>query len=134
MTTIPTPLRMMGAPGSPYTRKMRAVLRYRRVPYLFLLQNSPEVAKLPAAKVPLLPTFYLPDESGEIVPVTDSTPLIRRFEAAFDRLTAEQREVVSLARILRLPHKEIAARMGKSEVAVRSLLSRALVALSAELG
>jgi glutathione S-transferase len=81
--TLPTPLQMMGAPGSPYTRKMRSLLRYRRIPYLFFQQNSPEAAKLPKARVPLLPTFYLPDEAGETVPVTDSTPLIRRFESAF---------------------------------------------------
>ncbi len=78
--TLPTPLEMMGAPGSPYTRKMRAILRYRRIPYRFILQHSPEAAELPAPKVPLLPTFYLPNEAGAIVAVTDSTPLIRRFE------------------------------------------------------
>ncbi len=82
--TLATPLTMMGAPGSPYTRKMRAVLRYRRIPYRLMQQNSPEVAKMPAARVPLLPTFYLPNEAGEVVAVTDSTPLIRRFEAAFE--------------------------------------------------
>ncbi len=82
--TLPTPLQMMGAPGSPYTRKMRAVLRYRRIPFRFIQQNSREAAKLPAAKVPLLPTFYLPDASGAVAPVTDSTPLIRRFEEAFE--------------------------------------------------
>ena len=82
--TLPTPLKMMGAPGSPYTRKMRAVLRYRRIPYLFILQNTPQAEKLPSAKVPLLPTFYLPNEPGEIVPTTDSTPLIRRFENEFE--------------------------------------------------
>ncbi len=81
--TLPTPLKMMGAPGSPYSRKMRALLRYRRIPYLFVLQNSAEARELPRARVPLLPTFYLPDDSGEIVAVTDSTPLIRRFEDAF---------------------------------------------------
>jgi glutathione S-transferase len=75
---------MMGSPGSPYTRKMRAVLRYRRIPYLFIQQNSPQAEKLPRAKVPLLPTFYLPDEAGEIVATTDSTPLIRRFENEFE--------------------------------------------------
>jgi glutathione S-transferase len=75
---------MMGAPGSPYTRKMRSLLRYRRIPYLFIQQNSREAAKLPGARVPLLPTFYLPDEKGEVAPVTDSTPLIRRFEKAFE--------------------------------------------------
>ena len=80
---LSTPLLMMGAPGSPYTRKMRAVMRYRRIPFNFIQQNSKEAAKQPAAKVPLLPTFYLPNEKGEIVPTTDSTPLIRRFEQAF---------------------------------------------------
>jgi glutathione S-transferase len=75
---------MMGAPGSPYTRKMRSLLRFRRIPYLFIQQNSAEAAKLPGARVPLLPTFYLPDEKGEVAPVTDSTPLIRRFEKAFE--------------------------------------------------
>ena len=82
--TLPDPLQMMGAPGSPYTRKMRGVLRYRRIPFLFIQQNSPEAAKQPSAKVPLLPTFYLPDEAGELIPVTDSTPLIRRFERAVE--------------------------------------------------
>ena len=82
--TLPTPLEMMGAPGSPYTRKMRALLRYRRIPYVFIQQNSPEAARRPVARVPLLPTFYLPDEAGEVVATTDSTPLIRRFERAFE--------------------------------------------------
>lgn len=63
---------------------MRAVLRYRRIPFEFILQFSREAEGLPAAKVPLLPTFYLPDERGEIVATTDSTPLIRRFERAFE--------------------------------------------------
>ncbi len=81
--SLPIPLEMMGAPGSPYSRKMRAVLRYRRIPYVFIQQSSPEAARLPRARVPLLPTFYLPNAAGEIEPVTDSTPLIRRFEDAF---------------------------------------------------
>jgi len=74
---------MMGAPGSPYTRKMRSLLRYRHIPYRMIFQGSPEHRALPAPKVPLLPTFYLPDARGAIVPVTDSTPLIRRFEREF---------------------------------------------------
>ena len=56
-----------------------------------------------------------------------------RLEAAFDRLGEEQREVILLARVLGLPHAEIARRTGLGEAAVRSRLSRALVALSAEL-
>jgi glutathione S-transferase len=83
VTSLVTPLVMMGAPGSPYTRKMRALLRYRRIPFRMILNFSKEHAARPKPRVALLPTFYLPDESGEEVAVTDSTPLLRRFEAAF---------------------------------------------------
>ena len=55
------------------------------------------------------------------------------FEAAFDQLSEDHREVIVQSRILSLPHREIARNTGRSEVAVRSLLSRALVALSAEM-
>ena len=81
--TLATPLTLLGAPGSPYTRKMLGVLRYRHIPYRLILQGSPEHLKRPQPKVPLLPTFYLPDDTGQEVAVTDSTPLIRRFEAEF---------------------------------------------------
>ncbi len=77
-------LTFMGAPGSPYTRKMRALLRYRRIPYRFLISGAGGREDLPAAKVRLLPTFYLPNEAGELEAVVDSTPLIRRFEGEFD--------------------------------------------------
>lgn len=80
---IATPLWMMGAPGSPYTRKMRAYLRYRLIPYRQILQGSEAHMARPQPKVGLLPTFYLPDENGNEVAVTDSTPLIRRFEREF---------------------------------------------------
>jgi glutathione S-transferase len=59
---------------------MLGVLRYRRIAYRFMLPSNPRLRDLPKPKVPLLPTFYLPDEAGELVAVTDSTPLIRRFE------------------------------------------------------
>lgn len=84
MTTPSLPLTLMGAPGSPYTRKMRSVLRYRNIPYRMIQQGSEEHQSRPKPKVELLPTFYLPDESGEEVAVTDSTPLIRRFENEFE--------------------------------------------------
>ena len=74
------PVTLSGAPGSPYTRKMLAVLRYRRIPYRYLTLGHPRMAQMPRPKVQLLPTFYLPDESGALVAVTDSTPLIRRVE------------------------------------------------------
>lgn len=77
------PLLLKGSPASPYTRKMVAVLRYRRLPYSWVISGSARAAALPKAKVELLPTFYLPDAAGELQPENDSTPLIRRFEAAY---------------------------------------------------
>ncbi len=82
--TLPTPLLFSGAPGSPYTRKMLALLRYRRIPHRLILSMSDDQTELPRPKVRLLPTFYLPNEQGELEAVVDSTPLIRRFESAFE--------------------------------------------------
>jgi RNA polymerase sigma factor (sigma-70 family) len=56
---------------------------------------------------------------------------VLRIEAAFDRLPEAWRDVVAQNRILGMSHGEIAAMTGKTEVAVRSLLHRALVKLSA---
>ncbi len=78
-----TVLRFMGAPGSPYTRKMLALLRFRRIPYEFMIGGPDPALGLPRPKVPLLPTFYLPNPQGTIEAVVDSTPLIRRFEREF---------------------------------------------------
>ena len=76
---------LMGVAGSPYTRKMLAVLRYRQIPYRFIIASNiagGELNGLPAPKVSLLPTFFLPSAGGKLEAVTDSTPLIRRFEAS----------------------------------------------------
>jgi glutathione S-transferase len=75
------PILLSGAPGSPYTRKMLAVLRYRRLPYRFMVQGSAAQQAMPQPKVQLLPTFYLPGPTGELEAVTDSSPLIRHLEA-----------------------------------------------------
>ncbi len=75
------PLKLKGAPGSPYTRKMLALLRFRHIPYEFLVGDQATALGLPEPKVALLPTFYLPDASGALQAEVDSTPLIRRFEA-----------------------------------------------------
>ncbi len=76
------PIAIRGAPGSPYARKMLAVLRYRRIPYRFLvgLWTKDEVDSLPSPKVDLLPTFYFETDDG-VEAVVDSTPIIRRLEA-----------------------------------------------------
>ena len=76
-----TRLELTGAAGSPYTRKMLGVLRYRHIPYSVFWGNGNIPHGYPAPKVRLLPTFFFPDgEDGALVPVTDSTPIIRRLE------------------------------------------------------
>ena len=79
-----TSYRLLGGPGSPYSLKMRAVLRYRRIPYRLLLASHRAPPEgMPRSKVPLLPTFYFPGANGELEAVTDSTPIIRRLENEF---------------------------------------------------
>jgi RNA polymerase sigma-70 factor (ECF subfamily) len=53
-----------------------------------------------------------------------------RLEDAFARLTEEEREVITLSRIAKVPHAEIAARLGRSPGAVRTRVCRALARLS----
>lgn len=77
-------LELMGAPGSPYTRKMLALLRFRHIPYHMIwggVTGAPE--GYPKPKVPLLPTFYFRDADGNREAVVDSTPIIRRLERQY---------------------------------------------------
>ena len=55
---------------------------------------------------------------------------LARVEAGFAKLAPEKQEVVLMARLMGLSHAEIAKELGKSEVAVRSMLSRALAELA----
>jgi glutathione S-transferase len=74
-------LTVIGAPGSPYSRKLRAVLRYRRIPHAWVHRMSPESRALPQPRVPLLPTVVTATGPGGALEArTDSTPLIRAFE------------------------------------------------------
>lgn len=54
---------------------------------------------------------------------------VEQLEGAFDQLPEHYREVVTLARLVGLPHDEIAERTGRSVGAVRQILGRALVKL-----
>lgn len=58
---------------------------------------------------------------------------LARVEAAFGKLAPEKQEVVLMSRLMGLSHAEIAAELGKTEIAVRSILSRALAELAAML-
>ena len=84
--SVRDPIKLSGVPGSPYTRKMLAVLRYRRIPYRLLL-NGGSVPGMPQPKVRLLPTFYLPGPDGSLEAVVDSTPIIRRLEEEYSGRT-----------------------------------------------
>ena len=81
MTTEPYPL--IGVPASPYSRKLRAVFRYRRIPFNWINQGSPEAQSLPTPKVSLIPQLMMRNEDGQLVARTDTTPLIREFENLF---------------------------------------------------
>jgi glutathione S-transferase len=84
-----TVVELMGAPGSPYTRKMLALMRYRHITYRVSWQSITSPSDIsykdrPKPKVALLPTYYLPDANSEIQAVTDSTPILRRFEEEYE--------------------------------------------------
>ena len=84
---------LIGAPPSPYTRKMIALLRYRHIPYEIIWGNPGDLLDGEGAfsdlgieppKPVLLPTFIMRDDRGEFQTVTDSTPIIRRLENEFE--------------------------------------------------
>lgn len=59
---------------------------------------------------------------------------LSRVELAFGKLRQEEQDVIVMAKMMGLSRAEIAAELGKSEVAVRSMLSRAMARLTELLG
>ena len=55
---------------------------------------------------------------------------VERVERAFEKLSEEQREVITLAHVAGQSRAEIADQMGRSEGALRVLLHRSLVRLA----
>jgi glutathione S-transferase len=79
-----TPLKLVGGFGSPYTRKMRAVLRFRRIPFTWIMRGSPGDVGIPAVPVALIPVLVFPGEAGRADDaMVDSTFQIRRLEKTF---------------------------------------------------
>jgi glutathione S-transferase len=74
------PLWVVGVPGSPYSRKLRALLRYRRLPHVWIVQGAPEARGLPQPRVALLPQLVGTGPDGALEARTDTTPLIRSLE------------------------------------------------------
>ena len=76
----PPPLVLAGQYGSPYTLKMRGVLRYRRIPFRWMLRDS-KWDDLPDPPVPIIPVIAFPDGAGSYRELmVDSSPQIMRLE------------------------------------------------------
>src|SRR5690606_6827275 len=77
-------LSLVGGYGSPYSRKMRAVLRYRRIPFRWIPHTSREARDVPPVPVALIPVLVFPGENGAPPSaMIDSTFQIRRLEETF---------------------------------------------------
>ncbi len=75
-------VKLVGAYGSPYSRKMRAVLRYRRIPFRWIVRASRDDVDIPPVPVALIPVLVLPGPEGDTAMI-DSTFQIRRLESGY---------------------------------------------------
>ena len=72
---------------------MLSLLRYRRVPYKFLIgglfeEGIMDTSYLPKAKINLMPTFYFKNKSNKLEPMVDSTFILRRLEKLYSDRSA----------------------------------------------
>ena len=78
------PLVLAGQYGSPYSMKMRGVLRYRHIPFRWVLRDS-KWDDIPEPPVRLIPVIVHPRPDGSYGEATiDSTPQIMRLETEFE--------------------------------------------------
>lgn len=79
-------LKLLGHLGSPYSRKFRAFLRYKQIPFEFIRAQTEEADALPKSKIPIMPAIYFPEENYA-TGHTDSTPLIRAIDKKYPSRT-----------------------------------------------
>jgi glutathione S-transferase len=70
------PYRLYAHIGSPYSMKMRAVLRYRRIPHVVMGRMADWASAFQNVRVPVMPVLEYPDGTFR----NDSTPLILDLE------------------------------------------------------
>eukprot|EP01126_Amoeba_proteus_P040171 TRINITY_DN4272_c0_g2_i7.p2 TRINITY_DN4272_c0_g2~~TRINITY_DN4272_c0_g2_i7.p2 ORF type:complete len:115 (+),score=17.69 TRINITY_DN4272_c0_g2_i7:54-398(+) len=71
---------VIGSPGSPYTRKVISALRFKRVPFLFILRGSVEDKGFPTPPgPPLLPNVIFDGKDAR----ADSTFILREIEQRY---------------------------------------------------
>ena len=78
-------VRLVGGTASPYTQKMVALLRYRRLPYTVTWGQPAMVCDelgIEKPKPTFMPTFFF-ENDGETHAVCDTTPIIRRLEEMY---------------------------------------------------
>jgi glutathione S-transferase len=68
--------KIYGGLGSPYSMKLRAVLRYRRLPHVWIQLNDRNAYEIANVRPPVIPVLRFPDGMMQ----TDSTPLIFELE------------------------------------------------------
>jgi glutathione S-transferase len=69
---------LIGSNASPYSRKMLAILRYRRLPYIWRIRHPATLPFEIAGQPRLMPMLRVP---GSTRFESDSTPLAHRLEA-----------------------------------------------------
>lgn len=76
-SAAPAPYRLVGSNGSPYSVKLRAILRYRRLPFVWELRTERNRAELAGLRPPLIPILQYPEDGSFHV---DTTPVAEDLE------------------------------------------------------
>ena len=71
------PYRLVGTNGSPYSIKLRAILRYRRLPFVWELRTERNRAEFAHLRPPLIPILRYPEDGSFHV---DTTPVAEDLE------------------------------------------------------
>ena len=72
------PYRLVGSNGSPYSIKLRAILRYRRLPFVWELRTERNRGEFAAVRPPIIPVLQYPEDGSFHI---DTTPIACDLEA-----------------------------------------------------